>query len=151
MAAADSPDSNCPFGDDLHDLAGQRLFPLHVGCCCRGAAGAGPLRGTGQREKELRTPGSREYLETFADDSSNVLHQVALDDIKDGRLMLEGDLSYLIYTSKQSAEQVVTKEAEQKIRDDATAREEEKTQKQDSATKSSSLKGDRDSGRVLPA
>ena len=65
--------------------------------------------------------------------------------------MLEGDLSYLIYTSKQSAEQVVTKEAEQKIRDDATAREEEKTRKQDSATKSSSLKGDRDSGRVLPA
>lgn len=89
-----------------------------------------------QDEREMNP--EYEIKVTFTDDSSNVLHQVALDDIKDGRLMLEGDLSYLIYTSKQSAEQVVTKEAEQKIRDDATAREEEKTQKQDSATKSSS-------------
>lgn len=49
---------------------------------------------------------------TFADDTSVVLHDVDLEDIKDGELAAEDDICYLSYKSVKTGKTVDTKDAE---------------------------------------
>ena len=49
---------------------------------------------------------------TFADDTSVVLHDVNLEDIKDGELAAEDDICYLSYKSVKTGKTVDTKDAE---------------------------------------